>query len=47
MSMRMPARLTALGATAALVGGTVLVAAPAEAKPVSLKSSYTVHHGAG
>ncbi len=41
MSMRMPARLAALGATAALVGGTALVAAPAEAKPVSLKSSYT------
>lgn len=41
MSMRMPARLAALGATAALVGGTALVAAPAEAKPASLKSSYT------
>ena len=45
MSIRMPARLgarcTVLGATAALVGGTFLVAAPAEAKPVSLKSAYT------
>ena len=41
MPIRMPARLAALGATAALVGGTFLVAAPAEAKPVSLKSSYT------
>lgn len=46
MSIRMPARLAprlaALGASAALAGGTFLVAAPAaEAAPVSLKSSYT------
>lgn len=45
MSVRMPARLAArsaaLGATVALAAGTALVAAPAEAKPVSLKSAYT------
>jgi hypothetical protein len=35
-------RLAALGATTALAAGTVLMAAPAaQAKPLSLKSSYT------
>ncbi len=41
-------RLAAAGATAALAAGTVLVAMPAaEAKPASLKSSYTCETALG
>jgi hypothetical protein len=42
LSVAMRTRLAAIGGTAALAATTVLVAAPAaEAKPASLKSSYT------